>query len=274
MHLSRNEVQKITFTLRVWDLATPTYPVTEYTMPYDDPQEVQSFMPYSVWQIASVLPVNTYSEGSTAGNTAGDGGQDEDTSWKTSWFYLGLQAGVSARLYATGGNSQSISTVFTPAFRAEFQAATFISSSSYVTFSLQTVISISQDRALFQKYQKADGDEFSIITSPVEYSSYSLTLPLVFKISFKPGRFMLGPYAGAYFILPLGDSAPYSSLPLGLSLGLELGVHAGPGIAFLDFGYSADMGDSVFKGEGEVPCGRNSVTISIGYSFGILQRYR
>jgi hypothetical protein len=81
---------------------------------------------------------------------------------------------------------------------------------------------------------------------------------------------MVGPYAGAYFILPLGGSSPYS-LPLGLSLGLELGAHTGPGIVFLDIGYSADMGDSVFK-DTAISYNRNNVTISMGYSFGILRR--
>jgi hypothetical protein len=267
MHLEKINETMSSFTLRVWDLVATAYPYTEYTTSYEDPQEVLSTIPFSVWQITSVLPVNyTYPDdyvegGGSWGGRSGVGQMDENA-WKTSWLYLGLQAGISMRIYTIQGD-QSMGTAFTPGIRAEFQAAAFQWLGSYFAFSLQTVLSFGQETVIFRS------DNATSVR--VEYKSYSLTLPLFFKLSFKPDRFLIGPYVGAYFILPLGDSASYS-LPLGWSLGLELGLHAGPGILFLDANYSADLGESVFKDAPRIPYRRTIISVSLGYSFGLIRR--
>jgi hypothetical protein len=272
MHVDRVDSTTRSFTLRVWDLVATAYPYTEYSISYSDPDEVLSTMPFSVWQITSVLPVNyTYPDGYIDGDTGwvmGDPVIDENA-WKTSWLYLGLQAGISVRMYGAL-NSQSVGMSFTPGVHLEFQAAAFQLMGTAFTFSLQTVISFGQEVAYFQKSFPVtdENDEVFFVPVQVEYSAYSLTLPLLFKLSFKPNRFIIGPYAGAYYILPMGGSAPYTP-PWGISLGVELGLHAGPGLVFLDLNLSADVGESLFKGTPDIPYHRIVIAASLGYSFGI-----
>jgi hypothetical protein len=282
MHLERETEAVSTFTLRVWELAAPTFPFTEYSISYEDPQEVLSTMPFSVWQITSVLPVDYINQENSSGYGGewyGGGGYGRyavaaEDAWKTGWIYLGFQAGVAAKMY-TAASSRSIGTAFTPGVHIEFQPAAFQWNGYYFAFSLQTVVSVGQDAAYFRAFARNE-DETDInktvsrTSTLVEYKSYFLTLPLLFKFSFKPERYLVSPYAGAYINLPLAESADYSP-PLGMILGIELGAHAGPGIVYLDLAYSADLGESRFKvidGD-DIPYRKMTVSAALGYSFGI-----
>jgi hypothetical protein len=267
LHLEKNVEDTNTFSLRLWDLTTTIYPMTEFSMAYEDPEEIRSFLAFAVWQIAAVLPVEY-----TWGENGGVRGQDEDPAWKTNWLYVGLQAGISFRMYNTK-DSQSLGTSFTPGIHLEVQPAVFQWLGNYFTFSLQTAISLSWDKAVFKiDYEVLDGNGKSTwVKQAVEFDDYSLIIPLLFKISVKPNRFLIGPYAGAYYVLHLGEGSS-KGLPLGISLGVELGLHAGPGILFLDLGYSADLSESVFAAKPDMPYRRMMVSLSMGYSFGFGSR--
>ncbi|GHV02020.1 hypothetical protein FACS189485_01480 [Spirochaetia bacterium] len=114
-----------------------------------------------------------------------------------------------------------------------------------------------------------------------ESLSYSLTIPLVIKGTFRYKRFLIAPFAGAYFTMPMGkmteiekhalipeyddDEQPVTddkgnpvykieskgteeewgyTIPFGLTGGIVFGVRLGPGTLFLDTRYSYDLGDT------------------------------
>jgi hypothetical protein len=166
-------------------------------------------------------------------------------------------------------------TAFTPGIHIEFQPAVVQWIGYYFTFSLQTVITASEDVAWFTHQEVVkDADNVWQVPTQVGYSSYIMTVPLLFKFSFKPGRFLIGPYVGAYASLPLPDTAAYAA-PLGVVLGAELGVRLGPGVLYLDVGYFADLDESQFMGataEDNVAYRKTTINAALGYSFGIGKR--
>jgi len=75
-----------------------------------------------------------------------------------------------------------------------------------------------------------------------EYWNAVLQIPLRLQGVFRPGRFMLQPYGGIAFNIPL---LPYTIPPLlSVQAGLQGGFKAGAGIAFADIRFAMDIGKS------------------------------
>jgi hypothetical protein len=112
------------------------------------------------------------------------------------------------------------------------------------------------------------------------YTSMSLLFPLLAKAPLNFGSFTLSLYAGAYYTLALGDAEKESGapgetesaavkmdLPLGFTVGTELGFALGPGELFTDLRYGRDLGATAL-GEGGPQYIRDRINVSIGYKFG------
>jgi hypothetical protein len=113
------------------------------------------------------------------------------------------------------------------------------------------------------------------------FSVVSLMFPVMLKAPLSFGKFTVAPYAGAYYVLMLGDAgrkfgvsggtdrvAVKLPLPLGFTAGLDIGFILGPGELFADLRYGKDFGPTVM-GDGDGPLqSRDRVNVCFGYKYG------
>jgi hypothetical protein len=234
---------------------------------FTDPQEVLDFIPFLVWQLTSVFPVDTAPLPKNNNSSS-----PEDWAWKHKWLYLGLQAGGSSRFYDRADNgTRNTGTAFDAGLRAEFQFFSRYWPGNYFSLSLISGAGLNTDNANYRDYVSSGG---SMTMTPVAFNSYSLSFPLGIKANYKPGSLSLGLYGNAYYDLLL-QTPPVKDLPLGYAVGLEAGAHVGPGVLSLDLRYSADLGETAFPGASGLPdlrYTRSLVAVSLGYNFGLLQK--
>jgi hypothetical protein len=137
---------------------------------------------------------------------------------------------------------------------------------------------------------QAEGDfiyetfEASGVSADATFTSMSLMFPLIAKVPLELGKFVLSPYAGAYYAMALGEAGkdadgekermPVRTMypPLGFMAGADLGVSLGPGEFFADVRYGKKLGATVI-GEEEGPLYiQDRVSVSFGYKFGFGKR--
>jgi hypothetical protein len=117
------------------------------------------------------------------------------------------------------------------------------------------------------------------------FYSMALAFPLYIKIPIPLERFILSPFIGGFYVLPLkvtvapkgeGEetfSAAYKvDPPVGLTLGLDLGFPLGPGELFM--GLRFDKNPSLFHVENSrgILYSRSGVGLSVGYKFLLWKR--
>jgi hypothetical protein len=260
--------------LQLWNPDNTSAPMFENSRDYTDIGEILNYVPYLVWQLTSVMPADKITQEAmelllNSANIKMQGGIPvEDYEWKAHWLYIGIQMGLSGRFYTTNGGPWTVGMGFDPGFRLECQFPGIYSPGKYFSFSLQTELLLNMDTARYRKPEiNASGD---IFYREMDVPSFSVSIPLLFKFNFKPERFTIAPYAGASFIMPLGNSPQYT-VPLGFIAGLEGGIHMGPGILSLDLRYSQDLGEAVSEGDTEIRYKRNIGVISVGYTFGFFE---
>jgi hypothetical protein len=91
-----------------------------------------------------------------------------------------------------------------------------------------------------------------------EFNATVIRIPLLIKLDFHFGRFMLQPLGGLYFNFGLGDldydqkeggmnsgTTAYINPMLGMMVGGAVGFRIGRGYIFADFRYVGDLGDMV-----------------------------
>jgi hypothetical protein len=110
----------------------------------------------------------------------------------------------------------------------------------------------------------------------VTLQAATLTVPLFAKVAWRPRIFYVAAFAGPALTLPLGQMTVtrneseqrYDFSPtLGIACGINAGIRAGQGIAFLDIRY---YGDCMFvQADDTQQYRRQTVTFSLGYSFGL-----
>ncbi|MDR1251076.1 MAG: PorT family protein [Treponema sp.] len=195
------------------------------------------------------------------------------------WLYLGLRVGPSVRFY-----SREPAQPF-----AENKVYDFlnITAGLQVTYQFLSFLSV-QAEALFTNdhapYHPIDVNtnpsSSSISTDPDPFTSFSLMFPLALKYTYRQSRLFASALAGVYFNMPLGEmqnktlggNFGYSSdLPLGYTLGIDVGTKLGPGSLFLDLRWAADLGETR-KNEGDLIYKRSMVTIAIGYEIGFFTK--
>jgi hypothetical protein len=196
------------------------------------------------------------------------------------WFFLGARLGPSLRFYTPSGD-----TAFTggDSYGASLETGIQMSLQIVRIFSIQAEAIFTWDNASLWNYT-VNTNNIDIDRYTRQFSSLSLKFPLAAKLNFYPGKFRISPFAGAYFILPLGTvktSSPldeektfsYSiSPPLGILGGISVGLPLGPGIIFTDIRYAADLGEMELEGGGPQAYRRHMTTISFGYEFSFFEK--
>jgi hypothetical protein len=178
----------------------------------------------------------------------------EDTgrdNWRNKWLYFGAAAFWTPRVYAAEDTSTYFANV-AGGVLAEFHFLDFLS---------------------FEAGLELASDLISVTAGTDEtYRGFLLEAPLVLKIALKPGAsFMLEPYGGVQFNVPLGKLI----VPPLLSwlAGFQYGVKAGPGVLFVDPRFSMDIGKAgMGAGISGPPFQRYVVHLGMGYKYGLLTR--
>jgi hypothetical protein len=235
-----------------------------------DPQEVLDFIPFLIWQLTSVFPVDTAPLPKT-NNGPFPPSAPEDYAWKHKWLYVGLLAGGSGRFYDRTDidpSTRNIGMALDLAFRAEVQVISHYWPNNYLSLSVLTGAALNLDNADYRDYDSTGG---AMLMTPVKFSSSSLSFPLGLKVNYKPGALSFGLYVAAYYDLLLQDP-PESAFPLGITAGLEAGVHVGPGLLYMDVHYAADVGETVFPSPSGISYKRSLIAMSLGYNFGFFKR--
>jgi hypothetical protein len=238
----------------------------QVSLTFDDTREVLDFIPFLVWQLSSVFPVDTAPLPKNSLPALA-----EDFAWKHQWLYLGLELGGSGRFYDRDNDTRNIGMALETALRVEFQFYSYYWPLNYVSLSLLSGAALNIDRTEYRDYDSSSG---VMVTTPVAFRSNSLAFPLGIKVNYKPGALALGLYGAVFYDL-LFTHPPSNDLPLGCTVGLDAGFHVGPGVLYLDLHYSADLGETVFPGLSGVPdlrYKRSLFAVSLGYRFGFFQR--
>jgi hypothetical protein len=104
-----------------------------------------------------------------------------DESWKHKWLYPGARAGWSLRRYAL---NSTVSGLQADAF-STFEAAALLEARIFSHFALQTEIVFSND-----KVSATIGD------NGITLSSWTAAVPVLAKLTWRPGNFYLAAFAG------------------------------------------------------------------------------
>jgi hypothetical protein len=208
--------------------------------------------------------------------------QPETGSWpEEKWLYLGLRVGPSVRFYARKtANPFAENNVYnflniTAGLQATYQFLPFLG--------VQMEALFTSDYAPYSAIDSTTNASTNITTIKVDsdpFISYSLMFPLALKYTYRQSRLFASALAGIYLSLPLGDMQNktlggrfgYSmNLPLGYTVGINVGTKLGPGSLFLDLRWAADIGETQ-KDSGDLIYKRSMVTISIGYELGFFTK--
>jgi hypothetical protein len=194
------------------------------------------------------------------------------------WLYAGARGGYSMRFYMdTGENYEFITEEWTRG--NTFEAGARLSGQIVPFLAIQAEALITRDTAIYKQSKKAP---------EVEFKTLSLMFPLVGKITFRPGQWLIAPLGGVYMNVGIGEMTVIVEKTesktawkwddklhgLGWTAGLEVGGHVGPGTLFLDLRYSHDIGNTMTT-EKKVETGvygRDGATVSLGYDFGIFRK--
>jgi hypothetical protein len=189
-------------------------------------------------------------------------------------LFLGLRLGYSSHFYKFPKDSM----IEKNNMGASFEAALQVSFHPWHHFGFQGEFVFATENASYRNFESDGGAGSDVILQKEQYKSKSLLIPLLFKGIIPFGPFVAEPLVGLYFTFPLGTmttptgktSVKYS-VPLGFTLGADLGMYLGPGILFLDFRFSGDFG-KVVRPNGTEIYKRNMLSISLGYKFGLMKR--
>ncbi|MDR3302584.1 MAG: porin family protein [Spirochaetaceae bacterium] len=189
-----------------------------------------------------------------------------DDSWKYKWIYAGLRVGIAPHNYVLNTSAH-----LSAEQHSSFEIAALCDLQLFSLLSLQTEIVFSADKV------SVDNPDHGIISA----SSNTLSIPLLAKLTVKPGIFYLSAFTGPNFIFPLGQleltqngaSTFYDfSSTVGWTVGADAGMQLGPGILFLDLRYTGDFKFVQSNGEGQYR--RNIFSISLGYNYGFIDKTR
>jgi hypothetical protein len=269
------EVTDTIFRAVLWRLEDSLMVASEEIV-YENVEDAIDLLPVLVWSLFSNIPTENIAE---------------DDRWKRKWLYLGAKAGASPRFYqsgSTGGpNSQAFS--FDAGVKVQFQFLVLDPPFCVTTFSLQiepllTYDTISYNNKTPYEYMEPDGTKKSRPGNyMINFKYLSLMLPVMVKVNFKPGAFVISPHGGVFFNIPVSSGVKYTNTHgdvedtrdftagrFGFTCGIEVGRKLGPGIMSLDIRYSADVVPWTIHGDPGVNFKRQMLTLSAGYEFGLI----
>ncbi|MDR3248543.1 MAG: hypothetical protein LBT39_07135 [Treponema sp.] len=271
------EVTDTVYKATLWRLEDSLMIASEEII-YESVEDAIDLLPVLVWSLFSNIPTEI---------------PPEDDFWKRKWLYLGAKAGISPRFYQSsssgGPNSQALS--FDAGIKAQFQFLVLDLPICVTTFSLQGEALITYDTASYndkrgERVTAADG---TVTEKPgdfeINYNFVSLMFPIIVKVNFKPGQFVISPYGGAFFNAPISPEANYTNTngdveesrnftagQLGFIGGVEVGRRLGPGVISLDVRFSTDTSPWTIRGDPSVTFQRQMLTLAVGYEFGLIDR--
>jgi TolB-like protein len=182
-------------------------------------------------------------------------------------FYLGLRGGFTTTFYRPSAdlwgdvNSDAASFSWDASAQMSLQLSNFFALQAEADFIAGDTLEITM------------GD--SVLT--LRYSA--MALPILGKLTFRPGSFLLAGFGGIYFTVPFtvmtfdvnGMEYSYNfTIPMGYIVGGNIGIKLGPGTLFLDVRYAGDFNQIEAQGDwGSRPLYERSLfSYSLGYEFG------
>jgi hypothetical protein len=182
-------------------------------------------------------------------------------------LYLGVKAGGifdNSFIQNSGGYEGGVGRGFggEAALVAEFQP--------FRSLSLQTEAVIIYDIFTASRITQGGGKETRFTDT---FQSLTLMIPLWIKIPVMVDGFVLSPFAGAYYLLPLDvlDTIGSSKTepPFGLSLGLEWGIRRNSGMLFFGLRFDHDIGMSNAGEDDALRYSRKRIEFFAGYKFSL-----
>jgi hypothetical protein len=250
------------FSLKAYKMGEKT--ALNFDLPYDYYEDALANMAFFVWNFSSNLPRDPLSaEAQAAAGPAS--GPAEDWAWKNKWLYLGLQATIVPGNYSTTMPLSGMSLMV--GLRMEIQFLHWYWPYNYLSFSLAAGTDGALDMVSYYTY-----DTSGAITSiPENATAISLTAPLLFRVNFKPGRFLFSLSGGIYYMLPLIPEI--FILPPSYAAGFKAGIKAGPGVLYLDACYAGPIDLSTIPGDSVLHYQRRmALSLTLGYEFGVFSR--
>jgi hypothetical protein len=231
----------------------------EQDLIYRNTDDTYQLLPTQVSTVLNTIPRNTGNTGnsrnaSNTGNKSNTGSTDNNDEWRNNWLYFGLAVFWTPRVYigSDSGNNSTYYGYVRGAFSTELQLLKFMS---------------------FETGAELAADWVTTDSRPDGYQNTLIEIPFMLKFVIKPGAyFMLEPYAGAQYNLPIYD---YTKPPMFSWLaGIQYGVKAGPGALFVDARFAMDIGESAVE---DIPgkymtFQRYIIHLGLGYKFGFFRR--
>ncbi|MDR0387788.1 MAG: hypothetical protein LBH57_07090 [Treponema sp.] len=214
-------------------------------------------------------------------------GYDAENDPFNRWLYVGLRGGGSFRFYTLPVLIKDYHSDITRDFTYEVSLQVAFKFLSFMSIQAEAVFT--HDRARFRgpEYHESDGESWFIFYTD-SYSSTSLLFPVTVKLPLVLDPYIISPFGGVYWALPLGRMTMDSSIAsrktgkfdydltghFGLTVGVDIGVRLGPGILFLDARYGSDFGETVIHMDdgGIMSYKRSMLSISIGYELALLNK--
>jgi hypothetical protein len=226
------------------------------------------------WNIGAMLSSGMAGDSEDSDKTDGTDGTDgtDNRQRRIPWLYVGLRGGGSF----AGRYFQAM-----PGYYSGYSAGLGAELGLTVELRLLRFLSLQAEGDFVYEAFDGPGADGTGDARPADsYRSMSLIFPLLAKAPLNFGGFTLSLYAGAYYILALGDAeketgatgetesaAVKMDLPLGFTVGTDLGFVLGPGELFADLRYGRDLGATAM-GEGGSPHIRDRINVCVGYKFG------
>ncbi|MDR1108579.1 MAG: outer membrane beta-barrel protein [Spirochaetaceae bacterium] len=228
--------------------------------------------------------------------------------WKYKWLYFGLRGGGGINMKYRGSSTEPIFDFGSMESSFGLNGAFSINGQITEWLGIQTEFMYTHDKI---KIHTADGSvvetaEGGLISSgggDGEFTFHSFMIPILAKLTFRPGKFSLSALGGVYFGIPLGELSFNGTLQagdwagtfkpqntnIGLMFGGNIGYHLGPGVLFIDLRYALDVNRMKFEPVAgswgmwndyttgwrfmpDLEFSRNKILFSIGYEIGVLNK--
>jgi hypothetical protein len=186
-------------------------------------------------------------------------------------LYLGLRAGGifdSSFIQSSGGYEGGLGRGFGGelAVAAEFWFLSFLN--------LEAGAAVIYETFMAGRTAQGIGEETRITDT---FQGLSLIIPLWVKIPITMDSFVLSPFVGGYYLLPLdvmtGETGSYKTEPpLGLSLGLEWDIPRNSRMLFFGLRFDYDIGLSSAGENGALHYSRTRIGLFLGYKFSLWRR--
>jgi TolB-like protein len=228
--------------------------------------------------------------------------------WKYKWLYFGLRGGGGINMKYSGSSSEPIFDFGSSESSFGVNGAFSINGQITEWLGIQTEFMYTHDKIKINTtdgsvVETEDGGRISSAGGDGEFTFTSFMIPILAKLTFRPGKFSLSALGGVYFGIPFGEMSFNGTLQagewtgtfkpqntnIGLMFGGNAGYHIGPGVLFIDLRYAMDLTKIGFEPvEGswsmwndyttnwrfmpDLEFDRSKILFSIGYEIGVINK--